>query len=149
MAKSIDKNIDILWPYIISCKYNAKPSDVKLAERVSEYDVLIMFTDGDMYIYDTFLGMSRKIRYTSSNLTKDEWCFEFGKRLHDLLQRKYITERDFARMLKIQPPALNRYIQGKVAPSGYIMNKILTILEIRADDLLLIPVLLNKYLKEE
>lgn len=145
MAKKEDSSY-LLWPYVIACRTNAKREDLVLAQWVNKFDVVIIFTDGTMYIYDTFLNMYRKIRYTTTQLTEEEWRFEFGRRLHDLLQRRYISEREFARMLKIQPPALNRYIQGKVTPSAYIMNMILTVLDIRADDLLFIPCILIKYL---
>lgn len=144
-----DDNSYLLWPYVNICRLNSKREDVKTLCWVSDYDVLIIFTDGTMYIYDTFINMYRIIRYNTPNLTEEEWRFEFGRRLHDLLQRKYITETDFAHMLGIQQPALNRYIKGKVTPNAYILNKILTILEITADQLLFIPYILKKYLKEE
>lgn len=147
MAKKDD--LDLLMSYVNICRMNSRYEDVKTLCWVSDYDVLIIFNDDTMYIYDTFLNMYRIIRYKTPELTEEEWRFEFGRRLHDILQRKCITETDFAKMLKIQLPALNRYIRGKITPNAYMLNKILTILDIRADELLFVQYILLKYLKEE
>ena len=148
MTKNND-DIYSLWPYVNICRNKSKHEDVKTLCKVSDYDILIIFNDGTIYIYDTFINMYRTIKYTRPELTEEEWRFEFGRRLHDLLQRKYITETDFAKMLNLQLPSLNRYIKGKVTPNAYMLNKILTILEIKADQLLFIPFILQRYLKEE
>lgn len=148
MTKSED-DLYLLWSYVNICRTNSKKEDVQTLCWVSDYDVLIIFTDGTIYIYDTFIGMYRIIKYKTSKLTEEEWRFEFGRRLHDILQRKFITETDFAQMLGIQQPALNRYIKGKITPNAYLLNKILTILDIKADELLFIPYILKTYLKEE
>lgn len=148
MTKTED-DLYLLWSYVNICRTNSKKEDVQTLCWVSDYDVLIIFTDGTIYIYDTFIGMYRIIKYKTSKLTEEEWRFEFGRRLHDILQRKFITETDFAQMLGIQQPALNRYIKGKITPNAYLLNKILTILDIKADELLFIPYILKTYLKEE
>lgn len=145
----IDKNKHLLWPYVIICKPDSKKEDVKVLCWGSEYDVIIIFNDNTIYIYDTFLGMYRKLKYKTSDLTKKEFAFEFGRRLHDLLQRAYITETEFAEKMGWSLPALNRYIKGKVTPNAYTMNKMLNILNVKADQLLFIPLILQKYLKEE
>lgn len=147
MDKNDNKNS--LWPYVVICRPNAKKEDVKTLCLVSEYDVLIIFNDNTMYIYDIFIGMYRKIKYTSPDLSKNDFAFEFGRRLHDLIQRKYITETQFAEKLQIALSSLNRYTKGKVIPNAYMMNKMLNILEVKADQLLFIPFILKKYLKEE
>ena len=148
MSKSED-NKYLLWPYVVSCKPKAKREDVKTLCWVSEYDVLIIFTNGEMFIYDTFLGMYRKIKYEKPELTKQEFSFEFGRRLHDLIQRKYMTTNYFAQQMGLSISAVSRYTKGKCVPNAYTMNKMLNILEVKADQLLLIPIILQKYLKEE
>lgn len=148
MSKT-DDNSYLLMPYVNTCRMNSKREDVKTLCWVSDYDVLIIFNDNTIYIYDTFLNMYRIIKYKTAELTEEEWRIEFGRRLHDLLQRKFITETSFAQMLNISLPALNRYIKGKVTPNAYMLNKILTILEIKADQLLFIPFILKTYLEEE
>lgn len=112
-------------------------------------DILIKFKDGTIYIYDTFLNGYRKLKYSTNELTKKEFNYEFGRRLHDILQRKGITESDFAEKMGWALPALNRYIKGNVTPNAYTMNKMINILDISADQLLFIPFILKKYLKEE
>lgn len=144
-----EENKYLLWSYVNTCRMNSKKEDVKLVCWIGEYDVLIIFSDNTIYLYDTFLNMYRIIKYKTYKLTEEEWKFEFGRRLHDLLQRKYITETDFANMLGIKLQSLNRYIKGKTMPTAYLLNSILSILNISAEQLLLVQFILIKYLNKE
>ena len=60
----------------------------------------------------------------------------FHKRLKFLLEKKSISQRDFAKMLDISPARLNNYINGKTEPNYLIINQTVQNLDCTADFLL-------------
>lgn len=61
---------------------------------------------------------------------------EFGEKLLLLLQKKELTQREFASMLNIAPTTLNGYIKNKRQPDIKLIKRIAFLLNVSTDYLL-------------
>ena len=137
---------EYLYQYAEMININVTMDDIDILKWVSQFDVLIKFTDGRIYIYDTYLNMFRYIKYKSKELSFQEFKFEFGRRLQELMERRHISQTYLADKLDTRQPMISRYINGSDWPSTYMTVKILDILNCTMDDLLFIPTILKLYL---
>ena len=137
---------EYLYQYVKYIDIHAKMDDIDILKWVSQFDVLIKFKDGRIYIYDTFVNMFRFIKYTSKELNEQEFKKEFGRRLQELMARRHVTQLYLADQLNTRQQMISRYINGESLPSTYITAKILDILNCTMDDLLFIPTILKLYL---
>ena len=137
---------EYLYQYAKMININVTMDDIDILKWVSQFDVLIKFTDGRIYIYDTYLNMFRYIKYKSKELSFQEFKFEFGRRLQELMERRHISQTYLANKLDTRQPMISRYINGNDLPSTYMTVKILDILNCTMDDLLFIPTILKLYL---
>lgn len=145
----MSKNNYLLWPYVSLIDPFIKQKDVKFLNWVSDYDILIIFTNEKKFIFDTYTGYYRCLKYKSPYLTKKEWEFEFKKRLQEIMQRKKITQEDLAKKIESTQQIVSRYLNGETVPTAYTMNRIMDALECDVNDLIFIPILLKKIYKEE
>lgn len=143
------ENDYLLWPYVTSINPFAKKDDIKVLRWVSDYDVLIIFTNGEKFIYDTYTGYYRCLKYKKSYLTKKEWENEFKKRLQEIMQRKKITQEELSQKIETTQQMVSRYLTGDAIPTAYTMNKIIDALECTVNDLIFVPILLKEIYKEE
>lgn len=142
------KNNYLLWPYVSTINPFAKKEQIKVLKWVSDYDILIIFTDGKKYIYDTYTGYHRFLKYKSSHLSKEEWNYEFRLRLKEILQRKKITQHELSNKIKTSQTMISRYLTGESIPTAYTINKIIDALECKVSELIFIPILLKEIYKE-
>lgn len=145
----MDENNYLLWSYVCSIRPHAKREDVDILTWVTKDDVLIIFTDGKKYLYDTLTGMIRYIRYDTPYLSNEDWNAEFKRRLLVILNRKHMTQGELAIRVGTTQPMISRYISGKDMPNAYMINKIIEVLHCELNDLLLIPNILKTYLIKE
>lgn len=143
------ENDYLLWPYVTSINPFAKKDDIKVLRWVSDYDVLIIFNDNKKYIYDTYTGYHRYLKYNKPYLTKKEWEYEFKQRLQEVVQRKKITQEYLAEKIETTQQMVSRYLTGDAVPTAYTMNKIIDALNCKVNDLIFIPTLLKEIYKEE
>lgn len=61
---------------------------------------------------------------------------DLGKRIHDLISYKKITQRELANQVGITYTSLSRYIKGKRIPNSEILAKIAIALHVNTDFLL-------------
>lgn len=137
---------EYLYQYVKYIRLHATINDVDILKWVGPFDILIKFKDGEMYIFDTYTNMYRYIKYKTKELTESEWKFEFSKRLQEMMLRKHITQEYLSSRLRMSQPMVSKYIKGTSMPSGFIMSKILDILDCDIEDLLFIPNILKTYL---
>lgn len=145
----MDKINYSLWQYVSMVNPFVSKKDIKVLKYVSDYDILIIFNDNRKYIYDTFTGYHRYLKYTNSNLSKEEWEFEFRRRLQELLQRKCISQEELAKRIETKQQVISRYLTGERVPVAYMMNKIIDALDCTIYDIMFIPILLKKIYEEE
>lgn len=144
----MDNNYE-LWSYVYSIKPNAKKEDVDILTWVTKDDVLIIFTDGKKYLYDTLTGMIRYIKYNTPYLTNEDWNLEFKRRLLVMLDRIHMSQGELALRIGTTQQMVSRYISGKDMPSAYIITKIIDVIKCEENDLFLIPNILKTYLIKE
>lgn len=137
-----------LLNYAKKVRLNAKISDIKILKWLNDYDILIIFKDGEKYIYDTYTDYYRFIKYNSQYLTKRQWRLEFKDRLQQLMDRKNITQMKLAKLTKTSQPMISKYVSGESIPSAYMMSKIIEALQCTIYDILIIPYILKNYCEE-
>jgi transcriptional regulator with XRE-family HTH domain len=59
-----------------------------------------------------------------------------GQKIEALLQKKEWSQRDLARRLGVQPPNVNRWIKGHIAPSAASLQKLSAVLRVPIEELL-------------
>lgn len=101
-----------------------------IAEKVveclgaSEFDITMRLEDGDIFLYDDMEGSIRKLPSDSGSLTRDECNREFGERLLRIMRRKCITQSELSEMTGLTQSQISNYINGRNAPSFYVVDKI-------------------------
>lgn len=137
---------EYLYQYVKYIDIHATMNDIDILKWVSQFDILIKFKDGRIYIYDTFINMFRFIKYNYSELSEQEFKLEFSKRLQELMARRHVTQEYLADKLGTRQSMVSRYITGDSLPSTYMTAKIIDILDCKLEDLLFIPTILKLYL---
>lgn len=98
----------------------------KVAECLgtSEFDITMRLEDGDIFLYDDMDGSIRRLPSDSGSLTKDECNREFGERLLRILRRKCVTQSELSEKTGLTQAQISNYINGRNAPSFYVVDKI-------------------------
>ena len=102
---------------------------------VNNSELIITLKDGSIFLYDDTEKSIRALPKDKDNLSEDEWRKEFGKRLRKKMNRVGISQNDLALELDITQPQVSCYVNGKVTPSFYIIDKIAKLLKCSIDDL--------------
>ena len=103
-------------------------------ERVSAFDILIEFDDGDISIYDSMEHTIRNLPRNSSEMTEEECRREFGIRLRTILYRRGITQAELSSKTGISQTIISNYINGKNTPSLYAVDRIAKALGCSVDE---------------
>ena len=79
------------WQYVIDIYPFATDDDIDVFISFNAYDLLIIFKNGDQYLINTLRHTRKKLNvYTNGELTEEQWTKEYGERLKDLLDRRYL-----------------------------------------------------------
>lgn len=127
MALTTFDGLKQYFPYI-ACR-------VAKYRQLSPAEIVATMHDGRNVLYDDFDKTIRFLPEDSSDMTKEVFCKEFGRRLQKRIQRNHLTQQEFADMCGISQPALNSYITGRTNPTFYIVDRMAKVLGCSVDDL--------------
>ena len=96
--------------------------------------MIIKTDDDECYIFDTRYNSIRRLP-NSSNMDRYSFSKEFGRRVEYLLEQRRISKQEFADYLDINPSQLSNYLNGRNAPSFYLVDKMARILECSIEEL--------------
>jgi len=94
----------------------------------------ISLNDGVQLRYDP---LTRTITFVPEFDSDDEqWRYEFGDRLAQLMYSKGFTQQELAEYTDISQSTISRYISGTAVPNAYTINKIARVLGYPSSELL-------------
>lgn len=103
------------------------------------YTILITLNDGTKMEFDGLDNSIRNVTKYYSNDTDEldeaAWRKEFGRKLHQAIINKGITQEKVSELTGISRQMLSRYIRGNSTPSGYILSRLVEVLGCDARDL--------------
>jgi DNA-binding Xre family transcriptional regulator len=125
MSNTIYNNLEMYFPFIardaVDIKENGHWLTVKLI-------------DGSSVIYDDIGKTIRNLPLDPNDLSKFECLNEFGSRLYKIMTYKRVTQVELSERTGISRPLLSNYINNKVMPSFYNVDKIAKALDCSIDD---------------
>lgn len=101
-----------------------QPEDIQEAYYVNEYDLFVLYKNGNKYIIDTFHNTFCGFYPEGHILTDEEWEIGFRKRLRQRLSRNRMTQEELADKLGVSRITINRYVNGETIPSALMLKKI-------------------------
>ena len=123
------------WQYVMSISPFIQEDEIESIEELSEWDLLITFTDGRKVLFDKYTGCHKNIFYKDlDEITEEQEKREFAYRLRSLMGRKGIKQERLAEMINTSQVMISRYIKGGVIPSALILRKIARALDCSMDD---------------
>lgn len=116
-----------LFPYIakhaVSCRC------------VGHDEFVVELIDGDTILCDGFEKTFRRLPKDSSRMSEKECRREFGHRLYKIMMLKGVSQNELAFRTGISYVSISNYINGKISPSFYNVDKIAKALGCSTDDL--------------
>ena len=99
------------------------------AERWVEYDgfsVIVQMYNGDTYLYDDSEDQIRRIKLIddSSDLTEEEWRNGFSYFLDKEIWASRMHKYEIAECAGISNVQLSRYLNKKITPSAYVIQRL-------------------------
>ena len=126
MNNQLYENLKLYWPFV---------QDLALSyEEISDYEIMVKLSDGRIVLYDDFDHTLRRLPTKSEAMTDEEFKQESSTRLKRSMYRKGVTQLDLAERTGISQPQISSYVNGKVFPSFYYIDKIAKALKCSADD---------------
>ena len=110
--------------------------EVEYYDMLGNDDMLIVFKDGKKYIYDLVKQIPRRIWYENADgLSDAEWLYEFKIRLSQIMNRKFISQKELASRIGTSEVMISRYVNGHAIPSARMLDRIITALNSSYDEL--------------
>lgn len=136
------------WCYVLKINPFIKKNDVKEIKEIGEWDLLIIFKNGEKVILDKDTGYHRNLFYRNINeLTEEQERREFGYALRTMMRRRYINQKELAEAIGTSQTMISHYMTGKALPSILVGRKIAKVLGCSMDELFFIDY--SKYLEED
>lgn len=104
-------------------------------DEVGRFELIVTLRDGSVYSYYDPDKTIRKLPSDRNDLSENECRREFGIRLRYMMSRKGFNQRDLSEATGISYNNISLYINGKVSPSFYNVDKISKALGCSMDDL--------------
>lgn len=105
-------------------------------KKLNDYELLTKLDNGSLLLYDDYHGTFRFVPSEYEHgLTEEECRREFGRRLRTMIERRGITQREFAIKLNMKEAQLSQYILGRKTPSFYTVTRMVRELCCSMDDL--------------
>lgn len=123
------------WQYIMAINPFIQEDEVESIEEISEWDLLITFSDGKKVMYDKHTGYHNEVFYDDVNeLSEEQEKKEFAYRLRSLMGRRGIGQDELADMIGTSQTMISHYVSGRSIPSAIILRKIAKVLRCSMDD---------------
>jgi DNA-binding XRE family transcriptional regulator len=128
----MDKN---LWQYVMSVNPFTREEDVESIEWISDWDLLITYTDGTRVTVDTHLGTHQNVFYDDiDELTDEQERKHLAYRIRSLMGRRGYTQETLAEAVSITQAMLSRYMTGESVPSAMILRRMAKVLNYSMDE---------------
>lgn len=111
-----------------------------LAEKMVDYrpsytgSIIVDLDDGTSVLYDDLAHTIRSIPRDCNSMTEAEFMNEFGKRLQHIMDFKNMSQKELSARTGIASSLLSRYMNGKICPSFWVVNKISKAIGCSTDD---------------
>lgn len=123
------------WQYVMAINPFIQEEDIDSIEEISEWDLLITFSDGKKVMFDKHTGYHNEVFYGNvSELTEEQEKKEFSYRLRSLMGRRGIGQEELADMIGTSQTMISHYVSGRSIPSVMVLRKIAKILNCSMDD---------------
>lgn len=103
------------------------------------FELILVMDDETRWSYYDFDNTIRKLP-KGPELTEEEYRYEFGIRLSDILYRLGISQGELSEMTGIGYVSISRYINGSATPSFSNASKIARALRISLDAFTYVPI---------
>lgn len=108
---------------------------IKSCKKVlGDREIEVALTDGRAYIFDAYNETLRQLPSNSKYITKKECEIEFGYRLRKLMSIKGITQTELSHRADVRQGDLSAYMNGKRAPTFYVVDRIAKALDVSIDE---------------
>lgn len=123
------------WHYALRVHPFVTKEDIEEIREINEWDLLIIFKDGEKIIYDTYTNYHRSLFYNNVNeLTEEQEKREFARKLRNIMARKRYTQELMEELTGISQTMWSRYITGACMPSASRLRMIAKVLGCSMDD---------------
>ena len=92
--------------------------------HTGKFEVIAVMEDGEKVLYDDIDHTIRTLPSDSSELTEDQFRYEFGRRLEKYMIRNGITQEELSERTGIHRTMISQYINYRHTPSFYVVDKI-------------------------
>ena len=124
-----------LWQYVLYVNPFATKDDVEEIRELNDWDLLIIFKDGQRVLYDRCTGYFKNVHYNDiTELTEEQEKKEFAYMLRSMMKRRFITQDQLAEKAHLTQTMISRYVRGDAMPSASVLNKIAKVLRCSMDD---------------
>ena len=145
----MDENMnEYPWYCVLKINPFAKKDDIKEIKEINDgWDLIIIFKNGDKFVYEVDSGYFRRIFYRNlDELTEEQERKEFGYALRTLMRRKFITQEELAKLVGTSQAMISYYMTGRYIPNYVTARRIARVLGCSMEELSYIDY--NKYLEE-
>ena len=145
----MDENMnEYPWYCVLKINPFAKKDDIKEIKEINDgWDLIIIFKNGDKFVYEVDSGYFRRLFYKNlDELTEEQERKEFGYALRTLMRRKFITQEELAKLVGTSQAMISYYITGQYIPNYVTARRIARVLGCSMEELSYIDY--NKYLEE-
>ena len=108
--------------------------DVVADRFIDNNHQLLSMSNGSVYMYDNKELTIRRLPLDPDNMTEREFKQEYGEALCRIMQSKDVNQHELSIMTGISQASISNYIQGRVCPSFYIVNKIAKALNVPIEE---------------
>ena len=123
------------WHYALKVHPFVTKDDIEEIRELNEWDLLIVFKDGEKVIYDTHWDYHRTLFYKDINdLTEEQERREFARKLRSMMSRKRYTQELMEELTGISQTMFSHYMTGRSIPNALTLRKIAKVLGCSMDD---------------
>ena len=123
------------WHYVLKINPRSTKDDIEEIREISDWDLLIIFKNGEKIIYDTHWDYHRRLFYTDINeLTDEQEKRELGRKMRKLISRKGYTQETMEELTGISQTMFSHYMTGRSIPNALTLRKISKALGCSMDD---------------
>lgn len=126
MTNDIINMLEMYFPFVAE--------DAEEYIKVGIFELIIKMKNGRSILYDNIDHTIRNLPKDSSKMTEVEHRKELSFRLRKIMRHRGMTQNELADATGLSRYTVNRYLNGKVTPSFYHIDKIAKALDCSVDD---------------
>ena len=131
----MDEMNEYPWHYALMIRPFVTKDDIEEIRELNRWDLMIIFKNGEKFIYDTLTNTHRLIFYENVNeLTEEHEAKEFARKLLKMMQRRFITQEELAERMGTSQTMISHYITGRCIPNYRVVVKLAKVLNCMTDD---------------